>query len=292
YIANLLLKVNTKIGGVNTVCRDPLPKLDQAPTIVFGADVTHPSPMDKTRPSVAAIVASVDKKAVKYASVIREQGHRIEQIEDLEFLAMDLLKAFFQETRVKPARILFYRDGVSEGQFQMVLDYEVAALRRACMRLEAGYNPAITFVIVQKRHNTRIFPANASDADRSGNCKAGTVVDTGICHPTEHDFYLMSHSGLQGTSRPAHYHVLLDEIGFTADEIQTLTYRLCYTFARCTRSVSIVPAAYYSHLVAFRARFFQLDGSDQGSSASGSNVEMHGRMLDVHRGLRNRMYFV
>jgi eukaryotic translation initiation factor 2C len=30
---------------------------------------------------------------------------------------------------------------------------------------------------------------------------------------------------------------------------------LCYTYARCTRSVSVVPATYYAHLVAFRARF-------------------------------------
>ena len=34
----------------------------------------------------------------------------------------------------------------------------------------------------------------------------------------------------QGTSRPAHYHVLWDENNFTADEMQTLTNNLCYTY--------------------------------------------------------------
>jgi hypothetical protein len=48
-------------------------------------------------------------------------------------------------------------------------------------------------------------------------------------------FYLM----WQGTSRPAHYHVLWDENNFTADGIQSLTNNLCYTYARCTRSVSV-----------------------------------------------------
>lgn len=43
----------------------------------------------------------------------------------------------------------------------------------------------------------------------------------------------------QGTSRPAHYHVLWDENNFTADGIQSLTNNLCYTYARCTRSVSV-----------------------------------------------------
>lgn len=43
----------------------------------------------------------------------------------------------------------------------------------------------------------------------------------------------------QGTSRPAHYHVLWDENNFTPDGIQSLTNNLCYTYARCTRSVSV-----------------------------------------------------
>ncbi len=44
-------------------------------------------------------------------------------------------------------------------------------------------------------------------ADRSENCLAGTAVDRGVGHPTEFDFYLQSHGGLLGTSRPTHYSV-------------------------------------------------------------------------------------
>ncbi|CAK4646856.1 hypothetical protein LEN26_009490 [Aphanomyces euteiches] len=291
YMSNLLLKVNTKLGGRNAVCKDPLPKIGSQATIIFGADVTHPGAMDKSRPSVAAVVASMDRWGVRHAASIRKQGHRVEQIEDLESMAAEMLKAFFIETKRKPSQILFYRDGVSEGQYQMVLNFEVSALRQACAKLEPGYAPKISFVIVGKRHHTRLFPTSASTADRSGNVKAGTVVDTGICHPTEHDFYLMSHAGLQGTSRPAHYHVLLDEIGFTADELQALSFNLTHTYARCTRSVSLVPSVYYAHLLAFRARYFLLDGSDQGSSATTAS-SFSGRMLDAHVALKNVMYYV
>jgi hypothetical protein len=36
-------------------------------------------------------------------------------------------------------------------------------------------------------------------------------------------------SGIQGTSRPSHYHVLWDDNRFDADELQELTYQLCFT---------------------------------------------------------------
>ena len=99
-------------------------------------------------------------------------------------------------------------------------------------------------IVVGKRHHVRFFPKNSTEADRSGNCPAGTVVDQDITHPTEFDFYLQSHGGLLGTSRPAHYSVLYDENNFTADSLQSLSFALCHLYARSTRSVSI-PAPVY-----------------------------------------------
>ena len=67
----------------------------------------------------------------------------------------------------------------------------------------------------------------------------------------------------QGTSRPSHYHVLWDDNDFTADELQCLTYQLCHTYVRCTRSVSYPAPAYYAHLVAFRARYHLQEREDR-----------------------------
>ena len=38
------------------------------------------------------------------------------------------------------------------------------------------------------------------------------------------DFFLNSHAGLQGHNKAAHYSVLVDENGFSADGLQLLTY--------------------------------------------------------------------
>ncbi|ERM97078.1 protein argonaute PNH1 isoform X1 [Amborella trichopoda] len=277
YLANVSLKINVKMGGRNTVLLDAvswrIPLVSDIPTIIFGADVTHPETGEDSSPSIAAVVASQDwPEVTKYAGLVCAQAHRQELIQDLYKtwhdpvrgtvaggMIRELLISFRKATGQKPMRIIFYRDGVSEGQFYQVLLYELDAIRKACESLEPNYQPPVTFVVVQKRHHTRLFANNHKDrssTDRSGNILPGTVVDSKICHPTEFDFYLCSHAGIQGTSRPAHYHVLWDENNFTADGMQSLTNNLCYTYARCTRSVSVVPPAYYAHLAAFRARFY------------------------------------
>ncbi|XP_044964927.1 protein argonaute 14-like [Hordeum vulgare subsp. vulgare] len=295
YFENVALKVNVKVGGRNTAlqqalaCRIPL--VSEKPTIFFGADVTHPAAGDVTSPSIAAVVASMDLPEItNYKAVVSAQPPRQEIIQDLYCQGTDpekgtpvhggmmreLLVSFYKKTGYKPSRIIFYRDGVSEGQFAQVLMYEMDAIRKACASLQADYQPKVTFVVVQKRHHTRLFPeVHGKETDKSGNILPGTVVDTNICHPTEFDFYLCSHAGIQGTSRPTHYHVLFDENGFTADGLQQLTNNLCYTYARCTRSVSVVPPAYYAHLAAFRARYYDepSEGSDSASIVSGGTRE-------------------
>lgn len=79
-----------------------------------------------------------------------------------------------------------------------MLGSELQAIRRACKGLEEGYEPKITFLVVQKRHHTRFFPTRREDEDgKNKNVPAGTFVDTTITHPTEFDFYLVSHASIQ-----------------------------------------------------------------------------------------------
>lgn len=96
-------------------------------------------------------------------------------IDDLEAMSQEILMAYHNaqggggRQGSKPQRIIFYRDGVSEGQFQTVLSEELPALRRAFASLGDGsYNPPVTYVVAQKRHNTRLF---VEDPGRDGEGK-------------------------------------------------------------------------------------------------------------------------
>lgn len=67
------------------------------------------------------VVGSMDAHPNRYCATVRVQQHRQEIIQDLAAMVRELLIQFYKSTRFKPTRIIFYRDGVSEGQFQQVI---------------------------------------------------------------------------------------------------------------------------------------------------------------------------
>ncbi|EEB94669.1 hypothetical protein MPER_06481 [Moniliophthora perniciosa FA553] len=90
YWANVALKINVKLGGINlvpdpssvAVLTDP-----QNPTIVMGADVIHPAPGSDGRPSFTALVSNVDSDTAKYIANSQVQTSRQEMIDDLQQMA-------------------------------------------------------------------------------------------------------------------------------------------------------------------------------------------------------------
>lgn len=197
-----------------------------------------------------------------------------------------------------------FRDGVSESQFNQVLNIEleqiiqvpillsklylilvlfalvnIKVLIQACKFLDESWNPKFLLVVAQKNHHTKIFQEKSPDNVPPGLslvvalltktlvyllnisflCASGTVLDNGICHPRNNDFYLCAHAGMivssymhvflyletsyiprniwllnclitdvQGTTRPTHYHVLYDELGYGPDDFQEFVLSLSY----------------------------------------------------------------
>nr|XP_034189444.1 protein argonaute-2 [Osmia lignaria]XP_034189445.1 protein argonaute-2 [Osmia lignaria] len=256
-VTNILLKINSKLNGVNhKLAPTYLPPCLSVPCMLIGADVTHPSPDAVDIPSIAAVAASHDPSAFQYNVQIRIQSPREEMIQSLEEIMRKQLIYFFQKTSYKPRKIIFYRDGVSEGQLPQVMHFELSAIKRAIAKLEGSteHKIPITFLVVQKRHHIRLFPTDNNCDQKNFNVLAGTIVDTEITHPTQVDFYLVSHASIQGTARPTKYRCICNENDLSEDEIEQLTYYLCHMFARCTRSVSYPAPTYYAHLAAARAR--------------------------------------
>ena len=306
YMSNVCMKFNAKLGGVT--CRAVGPKsagptgLLSVPTMIIGADVSHAAPGQQL-PSTAALTMSMDKLATRYMGLAETNGHRVEMIQTSTFQTKlkEMMEAWLGMNGGKlPSRIFYFRDGVSEGQYQHVLQQEVQDMKTLVKTLGTT-QPKFVVVIGSKRHHVRFFPEKG---DRNGNAFPGTLVETGVTHPFENDFYLCGHAALKGTARPMHYHVLLNEANISNAELHTLIYEHGYQYARSTTPVSQFPAIYYAHIVSNRAAPHSREWSSSTDSGSGkgktqdsgstpANPEFKPLLeMAKERGIRTSMWYI
>lgn len=305
YLSNNAMKVNLKLGGCNQLLDQSGSRFIGAAktTMVVGLDVTHPSSIDpEAFPSVAAIVASVDYRMGQWPGEVQAQTRRQEHVEFLQEMMCSRLRLWQKHNNGQlPQNILIYRDGVSEGQFHMVLAEELPKVQAAAKATYREKMPNITIVVCGKRHNVRFYPTNSKDQDRTSNPINGCVVDRGVTRPIYWDFYLQAQAPLQGSARPAHYIVIHDEI-FTnskanpdrkpADVLQELTHNICYMMGRATRSISYSTPAFLADKFCDRARKYLLAYYHENMAAVMSENKLPYNIVSVAKDCQNSMVYI
>lgn len=134
YCSNVCMKLNAKLGGTTARVAPKEPsKFFAVPTMVIGADVSHPSP-GSPMPSMAALTMSMDANACRYAAAVQTNGHRVEMITttNIRTMMMPLFAHWIKTVgdNQGPAHIYYFRDGVSEGQYTHVLEQEVKDMKK------------------------------------------------------------------------------------------------------------------------------------------------------------------
>lgn len=209
YYANVGLKVNMKMGGVNHKLGNDINIIKDGKTMVVGYDVTHPTNLGGNAaglPSLVGMVASIDQDLSQWPASAWSQAGKLEMLDE------NLMEKFAERLRLWsrhnksqfPQNIIIFRDGVSEGQFEQVLDKELPLIREACTKLyPAKQQPKISVVVSVKRHQTRFYPTDPNHmTQKSRNIKNGTVVDRGVTQAKVWDFFLTAHQALQGKFAP------------------------------------------------------------------------------------------
>ena len=324
YWANVGLKINVKCGGRNQ-SMDPkkLSLIGEDKTMVVGIDVTHPSPgSSDNAPSVSAMVANIDRHLGQYPATLRIQAKRKdEMVEHLDEMLQSRLKLWLTMGKHKeyPDNILVFRDGVSEGQYHLVLQHELFLLRNACQKLypqdrQKQGLPRFFVAICGKRHNTRFMPAKLEHQDGKSNCKPGTIVDRGITEARNWEFYLQAHKCLQGSAISAHFFIVHDEVFSNksviaslkkpqysvADIVEEMCHHLAYLYPRATKVVSLCPPAKLADRVCERARAYLRDyydptgGSQTASNTTGetNTLNNQGDLVKVHDNIKDTMFYV
>jgi eukaryotic translation initiation factor 2C len=137
YMSNVCMKINAKLGGsTSRAVGTTLAKIDKdfmkIPTMIIGADVSHAAPGVQDQGSMAAITCSMDSSFTRYSALCDTNGNRVEIIstQNIQRLLKRMTQQWMSNFRgVVPSRVIYYRDGVSSGQYQQVLDQEVEDMK-------------------------------------------------------------------------------------------------------------------------------------------------------------------
>lgn len=235
----IAIQLNCKIGGAPWVVPIPLKHL-----MIVGYDVCRDT--ENKKKSFAGMVASLNSNCTRYYSSATE--HEYEEEISNNFAAFILL-ACHQYKKIHgvfPERILIYRDGVGDGQLSYVYEHEVQAIKNKLeSEIYTSNNLKMAFVIVSKRHKTRIFGQDGS------NPPPGTVADDVITLPERYDFFIVSQCVNQGTVAPTNFNVIYDTMGLPPDRMQQLSYKLTHMYYNWSGTVRVPAPCQYAHKLAF-----------------------------------------
>lgn len=294
---NTLLKVNAKRGGTNWIASSgqltgTKGAAREETILILGADVTHPLNAEGGN-SYAALVGSTDKNNVKFAGRAVQQDGTQEIIHNIDEMFFNMYGDNSMALKVRDAKhVIMFRDGVSDSQYEHVLKKEVPKLKSAMAKVMPG--ATLTYIIVTKRHHTKFSDARTREGkELVQNIQSGTVVEEKITISEYPQFYLCSHQGFLGTSKPGMYTVLKNEGGWHTESLQGYILQHCHSFARCAKPIGIIHSVQYAHLLASRAKIHASCHSEYIALNPGRIPDAANDSIpEVHNNLKNAMYFI
>ena len=100
--------------------------------MIIGADVSHAAP-GLVDASMAAMTVSLDKTCSRYGAAVESNGIRVEMItaSNIQEMLTPLVDWWIKNVGGgrPPKHVYYFRDGVSEGQYIPLLNYEVADIK-------------------------------------------------------------------------------------------------------------------------------------------------------------------
>ncbi|OZC06093.1 hypothetical protein X798_06925 [Onchocerca flexuosa] len=288
-LENIVNKTNIKLGGLNysvhleTNCDKWLTK---AGFLVVGLDIAHPAVSMVSRkdrnfvPSVIGYSANIKKHPLDFIGGYRYCKAEMEElVDDTMQEVFSYILRYYKASRGEPPNHLFViRDGVSAGQYKYVMNTEVQQIKKACQMVGGpNFCPHITFIVLTKMHNVRLYKKNIHKQERPAeqNIKPGTIIDKHVVNPVLNEFYLNSHLAFQGTTKIPRYTLLFDTSKMKADVMQGIVHALAYNFQIVNMAVSCPSPVMIADRMAKRGRcnYVAMFGDESENSDNGSGIE-------------------
>ncbi|WZZ70770.1 hypothetical protein YC2023_082140 [Brassica napus] len=217
------------LGGINSLlgveCSSSIPLINKIPTLIMGMDVSHGSPgcwfkklaaVRSQSPKLEMIDSlfqpvddpvNGDNRYHEVSGCYLEATNYHKIFKCLLFCSgqisvsnSELFVEFFKTSNArKPKQIIIFRDGVSESQFNQVLnivvDQIIKVVFQICLfnamlayqRLGETDVPKFTVIVAQKRHHTKLFQAKGHE-----NVHAGKEDTFYLLHQSHYDSIFVS----------------------------------------------------------------------------------------------------
>lgn len=229
----VVIQMTAKIGGEPWTVKVPIKNL-----MVVGLDSYN---------DTYSVVASLSKDFTKYFSAVGTKNSNGNIFcSDME----KCLTAYRKLNKELPARVVIYRVGniTHDSGRDETEAREIKAMMKEMYEQASTDPPTLTYLIVCKRINTRMFAENGNGG--FDNPPPGTIVDDTITLKDKYQFFMISSTARQGTVAPCSYIVIYDDSNLQADKLQYLTYKLCHMYFNWSGTVSVPAHVQYAHKLA------------------------------------------
>eukprot|EP00571_Detonula_confervacea_P016014 CAMPEP_0172307988 /NCGR_PEP_ID=MMETSP1058-20130122/8723_1 /TAXON_ID=83371 /ORGANISM="Detonula confervacea, Strain CCMP 353" /LENGTH=1152 /DNA_ID=CAMNT_0013020311 /DNA_START=101 /DNA_END=3559 /DNA_ORIENTATION=- len=269
YASNIATKMNAKLSTIydkavswTSMCDggsgdDQLPWVGDVPTMVIGVGMVHG--MGKSAKSIVATSLCLDSGCMRlslscFIQKKSEKNSDIISVGVMKDIIKGSIERYVIENNCNPERLLFHRDGLSDGNFSMAY-VEIESIKEA-VEEKLGHGIPVTFVICQSQQlGFRMVPSVPTVNHRGkteANVPSGTVLEG------PKSFYIIPQGGMKGTSKPVKHIVLLNEneeprngnYGLTMQNLINCTYQMCWKYPSATKAVRELPTIKYAKKLA------------------------------------------
>jgi len=237
----------SKVGFVPWKVELPAPNKKNNCVMLIGADVYH----KRGNESIAAVIGTLNHDFSKFCSFHSAQPIRGKEImNNISNHVLGCVDAFFTKNKFLPKNIIFYRDGVGQGQLEEVKNIEITQILKGLKEKYGSEAPHLVFFVVTKRLNDRFF--HEEKLGELQNPKNGLIVHSSGEGRDELDFFMVAQNVTQGTATPTRYQMI-----FNDSEIKDpsyyfkLTYFQTYNYFNWSGPVKVPSVCQYAHKLAY-----------------------------------------
>jgi aubergine-like protein len=244
FFDKLVFQMCSKLGYPLWVVQKP-PALQNSDTLIIGADVYH----SKGKESVTAVIGTLNNDYSRFCSLSNVQAKRGQEIMDnVAEMVLECVISYVDKNKRPPAKILFYRDGVGDTMMDLVTKYELTKIKDMLAEKFGKSCPKLSFVIVTKRISDKSLTLNQDGS--VANPPSGTIISSGIIKK-DMEFFMVAQNVTEGTATPTRYQVLLNECGYSRDDLHQITYFQAFNYYGWSGAVKVPAVCQYAHKLAY-----------------------------------------